>query len=129
VVSSGDGSLEWRNSERLAGIDDVAAVKRTAGPDLIIQGSSTLYPQLLEAGLLDQLVLMIFPLTLGTGKKLLGEGTPAGAMRMTEHEVTSAGTIIATWAPAGEVPTGSFAGAEPSPVERERQRKRAEGSW
>ena len=129
VVSSGDGPLTWRNSERLAGIEAVAAAKRTDGPDLIIQGSSTLYPQLLAAGLLDELVLMIFPLTLGSGKRLLGEGTPAGAMRMTEHEITSAGTIIATWVPAGAVPTGSFAGPEPSPAERVRQSKMAEGSW
>jgi len=129
VVTSQDRPLSWRNSERLAGIEAVAAVRRTDGPDLIIQGSSTLYPQLLAAGLLDQLVLMIFPLTLGTGKRLLGEGIPAGALRMTEREISPAGTIIATWEPAGAVPTGSFAGSDPSPAERERQRKMAEGSW
>jgi dihydrofolate reductase len=129
VVTSGEQPLSWRNSERLAGMDDVAAVKRTAGPDLVIQGSSSLYPQLLAAGLLDELVLMIFPLVLGAGKRLLGEGLPAGTLRMTEHEVTPAGTIIASWEPAGAVETGSFAGPDQSPAEIERQRKMAEGRW
>jgi dihydrofolate reductase len=129
VVTSGDQPLSWRNSERLAGIEDVAAVKKTPGPDLVIQGSSSLYPQLLAAGLLDELVLMIFPLVLGSGKRLFGEGMPAETLRMTEHEVSPAGTIIASWQPAGEVRTGSFASPEASPAELERQRKMAEGSW
>src|SRR3954471_16318150 len=100
VVTSGDQTLSWRNSERLAGMDEVAAVKRRAGPDLVIQGSSSLYPQLLTAGLIDALVLMIFPLVLGSGKKLFGDGMPAAALRMTEHEITPVGTIIAAWQPA-----------------------------
>ncbi|MEA3063314.1 MAG: hypothetical protein QOJ94_3095 [Sphingomonadales bacterium] len=129
VVTSGGQPLPWRNSERLAGIDAVAAVKQTAGPDLVIQGSSSLYPQLLAAGLLDELVLMIFPLVLGSGKRPFGEGMPAQTLRMTEHEVTAAGTIIAAWQPAGEVRTGNFAGPEASPAELERQRKMAEGRW
>ena len=129
VVTGGDQPLSWRNSERLAGMEAIAAVKRTAGPDLVIQGSSTLYPQLLAAGLLDQLVLMIFPLVLGAGKRLLGEGTPPSALRMVEHEVTQAGSIIATYEPAGKLETGSFSSPEPSAPEVERQRRLAEGSW
>lgn len=129
VVTSGDRPLSWRNSERLADMEAVAAVKRTAGPDLVIQGSSTLYPQLLAAGLLDELTLMTFPVVLGGGKRLFGEGTPARTMRMTEHEVTPAGTVIATWVPAGEVQTGSFASPEPSPAELERRQKIADGTW
>jgi dihydrofolate reductase len=129
VLTSGDQPLSWQNSHRLADIEAVAAVKRTAGPDLIIQGSSLLYPQLLAAGLLDRLVLMIFPLVLGSGKRLIGEGTPAGAMRMVEHEVTKGGAIIADYEPAGAVQTGSFPSPEPSPAEMERRRKIDEGSW
>jgi dihydrofolate reductase len=129
VVTSGGQPLAWRNSERVAGIDAVAAVKRTAGPDLVIQGSSSLYPQLLAAGLLDELVLMIFPLVLGSGKRLLGEGIPASAMRLVEHEITPAGSIIAAYAPGGEVRTGSFVSPDPSPAELERRRKMADGSW
>ena len=129
VVTSGDAPLSWQNSRRLPGIDAVAAVKRTEGPDLVIQGSSLLYPQLLAAGLLDELVLMIFPIVLGSGKRLFGDGTPAGTMRMTGHEVTPRGAIIATYEPAGAVETGSFPSPGPSPAEKERQTRMADGTW
>ena len=104
-------------------------MKRSEGPDLVIQGSSTLYPQLLAAGLLDELVLMVFPLVLGSGKRLLGDGTPPGTLEMVEHEVTAAGTVIAAYRPAGPVRTGSFAQPEPSAAEVERQKRMAEGRW
>jgi dihydrofolate reductase len=129
VVTSGDQPLSWENSHRVADIEGVAAIKRSVGPDIVVQGSSTLYPQLLSAGLIDELVLMIFPVVLGSGKRLLAEGTPAAAMRMVEHEVTPAGNIIAAYEPAGAVQTGSFASPEPSPAELERRRRMAEGSW
>jgi dihydrofolate reductase len=83
----------------------------------VIQGSSTLYPQLLQAGLLDELVLMTFPVVLGSGKRLLGEGPHAGTLRLLEHEATPGGATIATYAPAGAVVTGSFASPEPSSAE------------
>jgi len=129
VLSSSEQPLAWHNSHRLASIDAVAEVKRTAGPDLVIQGSSTLYPQLLTAGLLDALVLMVFPVLLGGGKRLFGDGTPPRTLEMVEHEVTAAGTVIAEYRPAGPVRSGSFAQPEPSPAEVERQRKMAEGRW
>ncbi len=53
VLTRGDQPLEWQNSHRLAGIGDVAALKQSNGADIIIQGSSTLYPDLLAAGLID----------------------------------------------------------------------------
>ena len=129
VVTAGDQPLPWHNSRRLPGIDAVAALKQTAGPDLVIQGSSLLYPQLLASGLLDELVLMIFPLVLGSGKRLFGEGMPASAMRMIEHEVTPAGSIIVTLQPAGAVQTGSFPSPEASVAEKERQGRMAAGTW
>jgi len=129
VVTSGDRPLDWRNSRRLASIDAVAELRRGSGPDLVIQGSTTLYPQLLAAGLLDELVLMVFPVTLGAGKRLLGEGSPPATMRMVEHEVTPAGTVIASYRPAGPIETGSFAAPEPSAPEVERQRRIAAGDW
>ena len=129
VLTSGNQPLTWQNSHRVGDIDALAAVKNTAGPDLVIQGSSTLYPQLMKAGLLDELVLMIFPLVLGSGKRLLGEGQHATTMRLLEHEITPAGTMIATYQPAGAVQTGSFASPDPSPAEVERRRKMEEGRW
>jgi dihydrofolate reductase len=129
VVTGGDQRLEWQNSHRLDGIDAIAALKQGEGPDLIIQGSSTLYPQLLRAGLLDRLTLMTFPVTLGAGKRLFGDGTPAGAMRMIEQEITTGGTVIATYESAGLVEPGDFAAQEPSAAELERREKIEEGTW
>ena len=108
VLTRGDQPLDWQNSHRVASLEALADVKRGDGPDLIIQGSGTLYPQLLSAGLLDRLVLMTFPVTLGSGKRLFGDGTPARAMRMVEHQVTSGGNIIAAYEPAGDIELGSF---------------------
>ena len=81
VLSGSHASLGWRGSHRLDGIAAVAALKAQDGPNLVIQGSSTLYPQLLERGLLDTLVTMVAPVTLGAGKRMFGDGTPARADR------------------------------------------------
>lgn len=129
VLTRGRQDLDWRNSHRLADLAAVAELKRSEGPDLVIQGSSTLYPQLLDTGLLDRLTLMIFPLVLGPGKRLFGEGTPPRSMRMLEHLVTPSGNIIATYEPGGGVRTGSFVTIEPSAPELERRRRIAEGTW
>jgi dihydrofolate reductase len=129
VVTSGEQPLKWQNSHRLPTVEAVAHIKAGEGPDLVIQGSGTLYPQLLRAGLIDRLVLMIFPVVLGSGKRLFGDGTPTRSMRMVEHEVTPAGNIIATYEPAGEVRAGSFATEQPSPAELERRDRMARGTW
>jgi dihydrofolate reductase len=130
VLTRGDQPLSWANSHRVPDLAALAALKRTDGPDLVIQGSSTLYPQLLAAGLLDRLTLMTFPLVLGDGKRLFGEGTKAGALRMVAHEMTAGGNVIATYEPNGEVKPGSFDATEaPSAAEVERQARMAVGRW
>jgi dihydrofolate reductase len=129
VVTGADQRLDWQNSHRLESIDAIADLKRGDGPDLIIQGSATLYSQLLRAGLIDRLVLMTFPVILGSGKRLFGDGTPPGAMRMVEHQITRGGNIIATYQPDGAVETGSFQSEEPSAAERDRREKIEEGTW
>lgn len=129
VLTRSDAPLEWQGSHRLADIDAVAALKETDGPNLVIQGSSTLYPQLLARGLIDRLVLTIAPVVLGQGKRLFGDGTPAGSWTMIEQRLTPGGTIMATYEPAGEVKTVSFAMPDPSPRELERRAKLAAGTW
>jgi dihydrofolate reductase len=129
VVTGGDQRLDWQNSHRVESIDAIADLKRGDGPDLIIQGSGTLYPQLLRAGVIDRLILMTFPVILGSGKRLFGDGTPPGAMRMVEHQVTPGGNIIATYQPHGPVETGSFGADEPTAAELERRKKVKEGTW
>jgi len=131
VLTRGDQPLAWQNSHRLTGVGDVAALKATDGPDLIIQGSSTIYPALLAAGLVDRLILMTYPITLGSGKRLIGEGTPVDRLEMIDHAVTAKGTMIATYRPGGTLPPYPPEGPIPSTSEREaeRQRKIAEGTW
>ena len=121
--------LTWQNSERVGGLEELRAIKQGEGPDLIIQGSSTIYPQLLEAGLIDELTLMISPVILGEGKRLFGDGTPPRTMKMTSHKVSDGGNIIATYAPAGPVKTGSFGEPTNNAAEQERQAAMADGSW
>ena len=104
-------------------------VKAEDGPDLVIQGSSTIYPQLLTHGLLDRLVLMIAPITLGAGKRLFGDGVPAGAFKLIEHRLTPGGWVMATYEPAGPLKTGSIATPEPSEAERRRRTKMEAGDW
>lgn len=129
VVTRTNPDLTWMNSHRLSTLDAVAELKQRPGPNLIIQGSGTLYPQLLERGLLDELTLMSFPVVLGSGKRLFGEGTPAKAMRMTGHQVTAGGNVIATYEPDGQITPGSFDTQQPSALERARRARMAKGEW
>jgi dihydrofolate reductase len=129
VVTGGGQRLDWQNSHRLESIDAIAHLKRGEGPDLIIQGSGTLYPQMLRGGLIDRLILMTFPVTLGSGKRLFGDGTPPGAMHMVEHQITPGGNIVATYQPDGAVETGNFKVEEPSAAELERREKVEAGTW
>lgn len=131
VLTRGSQPLEWQNSHRLSSIDEVAALKQGEGKKIIIQGSSTIYPDLLSAGLIDELTLMIFPVTLGSGKRIFGQGTPVDLLKMTDHRVTDKGTVIATYRPGGTLPP--YPAEAPIPItserEIERRKKISEGRW
>jgi dihydrofolate reductase len=129
VLTRGTPDLGWSNSHRVGGIEDLRTICSGDGPDLLIQGSSTIYPALLQAGLLDRLTLMTFPVVLGAGKRLFGDGTPTEALRMVDHRVTRTGAVIATYEPAGNVEQG-WAGPQSTSVrELVRQAAMAEGRW
>ena len=123
VLTRGGDPLDWVNSHRVGAIADIAALKASEGPDLLIQGSTTLYPELLAAGLVDRLFVMTFPVVLGQGKRLFGAGTPSGAWAMVDHQVSTTGVMMATYEPMGAVPIGSFQMGEPSEAEQRRQEK------
>lgn len=129
VLTRGAPDLGWSNSVALASIDALRAVKNGDGPDLLIQGSSALYPQLLAAGLLDRLTVMTFPVVLGGGKKLFGDDSPAETLRMVDHRVTPSGTVIATYEPAGAIEHGWAGPQSTSARETARQAAIAEDRW
>jgi dihydrofolate reductase len=99
VMTTGTGTFSWANSHQLRSIDELKKVKAGNGPDIVLWGSSTLYSPLLEANLLDRLLLLTFPLTLGKGKRLFGSTTHPVAMKLLASEVNSTGVIIATYEP------------------------------
>ena len=123
VLTQGSAPLDWENSHRLTDIGAVEMLKQSDGPDLIIQGSSTIYPALLRAGLLDWLQLMTFPVVLGGGKKLFGDGTPPASMKLVDYKVTPSGVVIATYEPAGGVQIDNPLQQEPSEREQARQER------
>jgi dihydrofolate reductase len=131
VLTHSDEPLTWDNSQKLSGATAgaVAELKKTDGRDLLIQGSSTLYPALLSAGLIDRLLLMSFPVLLGRGKSIFDGTQRPGRMKMTGHFVSDSGVTYATYEPAGEVPAGSFVTNAPSEAELARREKIEAGAW
>lgn len=128
VLTHHDEQFEWLNSHRVTNIEGVKKLKASEGPDLLIQGSTTIYPQLLTENLIDRLFIMTFPIVLGKGKRLFGAGTPPSAMKLISSDVSSTGVIIATYEPAGKIPLGSFQANNPSPAEvRRQERMKREG--
>jgi len=97
----------WKNSVVLNDLEDIKKLKNSSGSDLHVWGSSKLIQLLLKNDLVDELKLKIYPLTLGSGKKLFDTGTIPAAFTLTEHTITSKGVIIAYYKRAGEVKTGT----------------------
>jgi dihydrofolate reductase len=110
VVSDKTVDLTWKESILIN--DDVVAktkaLKEEDGPMLQVHGSSVLIQTLLKNDLVDELRLRIFPITLGTGKRLFAEGTIPAAFELIESKALPSGVIIASFKRAGEVKTGSF---------------------
>jgi dihydrofolate reductase len=103
--------LEWQNSKLIEGdvADGIRALKAQDGPELQVHGSANLIQTLLEHGLVDEFRLKIFPLVLGTGKRLFGEGTLPAGFELVSGRVLDSGVIVANYRPGAEVQYGSFA--------------------
>jgi dihydrofolate reductase len=102
VASHTSEALAWPNSTMLTGDvpQAVAELKEGAGNDLHIMGSGVLIQSLMPHGLIDEHVLMIHPLVLGSGRKLFPDGTPLTPLRLADSVTTSKGVMIATYQPA-----------------------------
>jgi dihydrofolate reductase len=108
-------SLEWGPVENL-GADIVEGVRRIKaqtkpGPHLIVWGSSTLTSVLLEHGLADEVVLLVFPVLLGTGKRIFADGTPPRELALLSTKAVPSGVIISTYKPSGPLGTGTYGDA------------------
>jgi dihydrofolate reductase len=91
--------LPWVNSTLLAGdaAEAVAELKALPGPDLVVLGSGDLLRSLMRRDLVDEYVLSIHPLVLGTGRRLFADGSPFAALRLVDSKTTGTGVVMATY--------------------------------
>jgi len=110
VASNTLTSHEWQPSVFLNGniAEKVAKLKQEQGPDLHVWGSGDLLQTLMKHDLVDVFYLMIYPLTLGAGKRLFADGTIPAAFKVTESIVGSNGVIVVSYERAGAITIGSF---------------------
>jgi len=111
VASRSRPELGWSNSVLIEGdvAQGVAALKQEDGPELQVHGSGDLIQTLLRHNLVDEYRLLIFPLVIGSGKRLFSEGTVPAGLKLLDSTVSTTGVVIGTYEPAGEIVTGSFA--------------------
>jgi dihydrofolate reductase len=107
VLTNTKTETDWQNTTFLHTIDDIKKLKQSDGKDLHIWGSSKLVQLLLANDMVDELVLMTYPLVLGQGKKLFAEGAAPRTFTLAEGKVGKSGTIAARYTRAGEVKTGN----------------------
>jgi dihydrofolate reductase len=110
VVSNSAINTDWEETIQIKGdvVAEIERLKQQDGPMLQVHGSSNLIQTLLANDLADQLWLKVFPVTLGKGKRLFGEGTIPAAFTLTDSKISPSGVIIASYRREGEVKLGSF---------------------
>ncbi|MBP1882335.1 dihydrofolate reductase family protein [Sinorhizobium mexicanum] len=119
-----DFKLGWQNSQSL-GNDVVATLQKLKsedGPDLLTQGSTDLLQTLFRNDLVEEMYVSIFPVVLGKGKKLFGDGASPMALKLVGSKVSGSGVTVNKYVRAGEVVTGSFEFEQPTEAELERRR-------
>jgi dihydrofolate reductase len=110
VASRSHPVLEWSNSVLIEGdaAEQIAALKQEDGPELQVHGSGDLIQTLLRHNLVDEFRLWVFPLVIGSGKRLFSEGTVPSGLKLVDSVVSTTGVVIGTYELAGEIVTGSF---------------------
>ncbi|MFN8410764.1 MAG: dihydrofolate reductase family protein [Anaerolineales bacterium] len=109
IASNTRTSSDWQPSVFLGGdiVEKIAKIKKQPGPDLHVWGSGNLLQTLIKHDLVDTFWLMIYPITLGTGKRLFADGTIPAAFKVTESKVSSNGVMIVNYERAGTISKGS----------------------
>ena len=117
--------VDWSNSTLIEGdvAEYVRALKAEDGPEVQVHGSPGLIQTLLEHDLIDEFRIWIFPVALGTGKRLFGDGTIPVALKLVDSVVSETGVTINTYARAGEIEIGEMDFEEPTEAELERRRR------
>lgn len=105
VLSDAMETSDWKNTVFLKNLADVEKLKNAEGPDIQVWGSGNLVQSLLKKDLVDELWLKMYPVTIGAGKKLFGEGTIPAAYTLSDSTITPTGVIMANYRRAGEVKT------------------------
>ena len=110
VVSKTLRKLNWENSVLVTGNvpEEIRKLKRQYGPELQVHGSSDLIQTLLKHDLVDEFRLKIYPVTVGHGKRLFGDGTMPASFKLLESKTSTTGVVVATYRRDGEIKTGSF---------------------
>lgn len=110
VATHRTDTLDWKNSHALEGdlVDAVTTLKAQSGANLLTHGSGDMVRQLLAAGLVDELLLMIYPIMVGHGKRFFGDNALPSALTLAESKTTANGVLITRYKRGGEVRTGSF---------------------
>jgi dihydrofolate reductase len=111
VASRSRPDLErWSNSVLIEGdaADGLAVLKKEDGPELQVHGSANLIQSLLRNNIVDEYRLWVFPVVIGSGKRLFADGTIPSGLKLVDSKVSSTGVVIGTYEPAGEIPIGSF---------------------
>ena len=127
VASTTLKRVEWNNSTLITGdvAEYVATLKGQDGPEIQVHGSPGLIQTLLEHDLIDEFRVWIFPLVLGTGKRLFGDGTISAALKLADSKASKTGVTINAYERAGDIDVGSFEFDEPTEAEIERRRRLA----
>src|SRR4051794_37573070 len=127
VASTTLDRVEWNNSTLISGdvAEYVDTLKRTEGPEIQVHGSPGLIQTLLEHDLIDEFRIWTFPVALGAGKRLFGEGTIPVAFKLVASSVSTTGVIISTHVRAGEIEIGEMDFEEPTEAELRRRERLA----
>ena len=110
VASRSPRQLEWSNSVLIEGdaAEGLSALKKEDGPELQVHGSANLIQTLLRNNLVDEYRLWVFPVVVGSGKRLFADGTVPAGLTLADSKVSTTGVVMGTYQPAGEIPIGSF---------------------
>lgn len=108
VVSHTEIELPWNNSYLVTGnvVEEIQKLKKGEGPDIWVWGSGNLIQTLLSNDLIDNMHILTYPVTIGSGKKLFAHGTKPQAFRVRDSQVSPTGVFIATYEADGELKTG-----------------------